>query len=363
MVTAYIIIFLSNILTLFSRKRNLVLVVISFAFFILIMGWSLSDPDWVGYYYLYNFTANGPILPEFGYQFLEKIFLSLGFDFPQFRIAIAFITYYLMYKGISFFIKKGPLSLFISSYALFSLFYDSIQLRNTLGISIIIIGLRYLFEEGKFDILKFIFTVLVATTFHTTMIFYLAFLIVKFKKTNLVQFCIILFTFLTTIIIVMNGTKIPYLEVIFGSLRESKYTGYLDKSMRWGFIFPLALQMINILFAKFLMTVNFSDINSIDNEGRKSQLLLNYKLNVSGILFIPIFTVNLNFYRLARNLLTINLIFSQLSLNHSVKQKERIKIILFTFIYVFVWVFYGFIFGNEFETVVRPLLENNGFFP
>ncbi|MCI6381279.1 MAG: EpsG family protein [Fusobacterium mortiferum] len=151
-----------------------------------------NGSDWRQYevmYKLATFEDISSFYAEKGFYIYMCIFKTLGFTFFEFFIVTKFIIYYIFYKIL---IKSSNfylvLNIFYYQMALF-LFVDC-PLRNLIAIGLVLLGIEYL-KKGRKKV--FFSYVILATTFHSTAIFFIIIpLIFKVKKLSRLNIIIVL---------------------------------------------------------------------------------------------------------------------------------------------------------------------------
>lgn len=357
MLLSYLSVIIINFLNIFKLKKNKIILLISLLMFVVLAGASTSDPDWLGYQSLYYSSINKAVAVEPGFRIFESIFLRLGFSYETFRIILSFVIFWYLFYILNKYVGKESISFFIVFYSLFSLFYDSIQLRNTIAFLFVLHGLYYLINDEKYGIKKYVLFIIIASSFQILMSLYIFFVIYKFKNKSVWLFFLIIISLGLFILIIINGMKIPFIDYWISGIMKSKFSMYIDETTRLGFLYPSALQVVNLLYIFSLSKLS----NKLDSDNKKNMTFFMF-INCVALIYVPLFTINLNMYRLSRNLIVANLICAQYEYNklESVQKKKNIMIV--SFIYILIWAYYGFIFNNEWESVVHSLLNNNSFF-
>lgn len=161
-----------------------------------------NGSDWRNYEILYeevSFNNIEKIYGEIGYHVYALLFKSIGFDFWSFFIITKILVFYIFYLNMKN--ANNPylcLNIFYFQMGLFLLI--DCPLRNLIAIAIILIAINFLIKERK---IKFIFLVLLASTFHKSAIFFIFFIfhkiLYRFSKKQLWFVVIILFLIFSNI--------------------------------------------------------------------------------------------------------------------------------------------------------------------
>ena len=117
---------------------------------------------------------------ETGFLFLTRLAILVGLNYPAFLAMIATIS--LLLVASSVFYLTNNRSFVWLLYTIYPFVFDVVQYRNFLAFSIVFFALRFLVDENKKSLLKFVLLVIIATTIHSSSIIYFAFLLVKVKS-------------------------------------------------------------------------------------------------------------------------------------------------------------------------------------
>lgn len=180
---AYFLLALIFSLFLTDRKQSLFfLIILTFSY----MAFSFpSGGDWIGYFTHYNCVINHKCYSDFilfepSYEFLVKV---LGvFGFQAIIIFVALFNSICLYYFSRKFECRSHIVFFIMCMFLWGMYFEAI--RQSLAFSLILLSFNSLYQE---NIKKFIFIVLIASTFHTTALVALIFLVPYFSI-NLTKF-------------------------------------------------------------------------------------------------------------------------------------------------------------------------------
>ena len=134
------------------------------------------------YYYMMEYNDGLVALNQFGLYLWELICIRLGLDYNGFKIVVAITCIYLIWKRIG---KVNINYFFLLLLYFFSAYMSDLeQMRSFIGTSIVLYGTKFLQDNNrglKGYVLYFI-TVLIATSFHSSMVFFIFFLLIPFIK-------------------------------------------------------------------------------------------------------------------------------------------------------------------------------------
>ena len=117
---------------------------------------------------------------EWLYNQLMIFFNHLGLSYREFLIVLSTFVLLVLF----FFVKKHTKNVawVLAIYMIYPFCMDVTMVRYTLAISIVYIGLNFLFEEGKWWGAKYCVCVLIASMIHLSAIFCLLFMLPKFMS-------------------------------------------------------------------------------------------------------------------------------------------------------------------------------------
>lgn len=183
--------------------------------------------DWIGYFLNYDCienatcTVNTPNF-EFGFNIFVSAFGGLGF-LGYNALIVAFNLY-----AINRFSKKfeNPAFVFFALMSFFSwvIYFEAI--RQSVAVSLLLIAIPYLFERKG---CKYAFLIVLATTFHTTAIIGLIFLIpvISVRLSKLSSFSVLILSIIFFVMPVVT-LNIVYTLLQPGSIAQQKLSYYLS---------------------------------------------------------------------------------------------------------------------------------------
>lgn len=184
---------------------------------------------------------------EIGFRIISKVSLMLSSNIQFVFGFIAFLTslmYLIAYKEI--FGKKG-LTLFYFIY-LFTIFSNNLNgMRQGLAMGIVFLGIKYLYKN---NLIMYVLVIFIAATIHTTALFALPLIFLKFKVlidyVRYNPFLFILFSVLIfyAVLFLTTGNLDAYID---------KFTSYIDVAKEGG---KLTIA-VNLIIAILLLFLNF----------------------------------------------------------------------------------------------------------
>lgn len=234
----FILIFLSSC-TYISKKKlgeYIFMTSIVFVFFIGLRdigGDTSGYIEWFKYNTgtLYDWADKGKHgYPEFGFYWISVIIKSFGDNATFYLIVISALTIFFLMKSLNY-LCLYPILGFMVYYSRFLIARDMNQIRAALAIAIVMYALKFLIDGHK---KKYIYWVLLAMTFHYSMIVALMFLFLYNKKFSLKQ---VLFLFLLSGIMgFYMGETIKY---VMSNLGGVSFAGYVMAYKDLGFANPI----------------------------------------------------------------------------------------------------------------------------
>lgn len=335
-------------------KKESLAPLIFFLIYWLIVGFSSGLADLHNYQLFYNYAENGIRYSgiEIGYYFFMRMCTLIGLDYSGFFKLYTFIALVLIVKSISDYTEKRALCLLMVLF--FPYFHLVVAVRNLMGGAISLFAVRYLLEENesKYKSLKYIILILLASTFHTSSLFYLVFLLAKKDMSFVRHFTIILLCIAGIIAIIGNPLFlklyqiVPKLEVYLGK----GLNGTRDTTK----VFLLMYFTIKIFICEILYQFE-------ENQDYSSL----YGINLLTTIILPFALFNMNFMRVEYYMIPV---FIAYCLNADYVKNSNNEIIhSYHLAKVFFYLFFlisGFflLYLFSYESIVINLLKNNEIF-
>lgn len=323
--------------------------VISFALFFfmwILYGWNTYTLDYENYmlkFYDSDVFLNMGLI-DIGYSYFNNFFYGMGFSFEEFRIAFSFICLFLLYR-IVFTQSLAPLLvLFIYLFSVYSV--DLVQMRNLLAYLLCFSFFPLLLNHTVKSKVVYALVVILCSTIHIGILFYLIFI---FAKSN--KYDTFLFHFVISLLSSFVIPGVLYSVVFMADLRINDYLFTYSYN---SFIISIALIVFDIFVVRYFASRECVESLFV-NEKNYGYFI--YNCNLLLLYLIPLTFMNMTFIRLLRNFYLINIIFIVNKLCMlGPKRKVDDYILLCGFIggafYFFVWI----------KNVISPLFQNNSFF-
>jgi hypothetical protein len=337
----------------------------------------LVNRDYLNYKIRYDNISQAGLFydPQIGFTLLMKLGNLLNLDFFIFRMIVIGICLILLYGLV---IKRYSYNYnyVLLLYLLYPMIIDSEHFRNFIAMTILLIAIKFLEKRNFKNSLKFLMLIFISASFHTVFLAYVFLLLLNVKNRKLLIRMVVSATIVLTIITIINNNNIPFLDSLISILEYEKLVRYLSSKTNLGYLMPILLHVINIflLFWSKRILLRKKDVPKSMTYIKSKELNKGYYdetsfvdlimwINIVGIIFFPLFIMNLQFYRLIRNLLILNYIVYSI-ISYKLKPKS-----LYKFIYNFsiiisvgLWIVFDLIIKTIPERVLIPFFTQNYFF-
>jgi hypothetical protein len=385
-IAVYFLTIICNFFLLLSRKKSKVITFLSLLVIILLMSGTGSNynfpSDYFNYFNQYQINSNGIdfltiqdgttlLSSEIGMNILMSFGNLLNLDFEIFRFGMFSLCIFIIYCVLSakFNINHHYVLLF---YLTYPIILDSEQLSNFIALTLLIIGFGWLLREEKLSSILFIFFVLLASLIHSSFIVYIPLIAIKLTNKKYLVRCIVFISILLIIATVLNNNQIPYISLLINNLGDSRSAIYLVNSTRLGYFFPILLFSINfimIFVSNKLLSKQISlgqTISSSNNSeiSQVKKIVENvYWIYLVSIIYIPLFIMNINFYRLIRNYLLVNIVVYSLTSRYLKNTKgEKWTYNVIAYISIIIWGYIDLVVLNNPSNLLLNFFTNNSFF-
>ena len=361
----YIVLIALMLLASFSSAKDKYLRYIVIILITYLVGRGAETLDTQNYVYYYEYIKNNLYnnTYEKGFLYLQKLAHFLDWEYVEFRIALTFLSYILIFHVVSRFSKGSLLPWLL--YASFLIFIDTVQIRNLFAFSIVVYGIKFLFDNDDNDYLKYfkyIITILIASTIHISALAYLVFIILYFRNNSKFIYVMSILTLVSCLFIFLVGNKIPLVYQLLESLDSNRLDGYINQATRFGFLYAFVLHGFNLVMVWFALKIKKQQMSIATTENDMyaydiiKVILL---INQIAILFFPLYMVNLQFIRLSRNLLIINFIAYSLIQKPFLLQSFKLKSFnILLILNLFSWYYFTFVVQDHVEDIIEPFFAD-----
>ena len=259
------------------------------------------NPDFLTFQKIFNFIRYFNLSYysgiEFGFFWLMRISGLLGLNYHMFLFVIAVLFLTLFIKAI----KK--LSIYpgttMAFYFFFPFLLDVIQIRNSVGYVITLHALIAFLEKKCY---KTLFLIILASTFHTTQLFYLLIFLTLINKKILVRLILLL----TSIFFILRPILIQILFLLPGG---EKYSVYLNEFSYRRLLLYIIFVGVLIYFTNIVLVEFKKKTERVEKNIIKENLVLFLeKFSWIYILLLPLLAMSPDFFRLIRNFIILFII-------------------------------------------------------
>jgi len=376
----YIIAFflcLFSVLSIYSNREIKLLSIFFLLFLIVIFCGNNENPDYVGYKFKYdsikNHNATDFIFsdPYIGFNILQFISHAIGLNYQEFLFIVALLGYALIIDTLHYF--HANMSYVLLLYLFYPFFYDVIQIKNFLAMSIVIYSIRYLLDNTKLATLKYVVLIIVASLFHIVSVSYLLLLLTKLKKK--IPLYILAFLSSISIAILIRFRLIDLLSVasiLFEDLLPQGKLVYFNPGINYGFIVMTGIMVYCIVILQFI-SQKLGSVPTNAN-GISMQKSLQYNLVIlmrdcNSLLFIMLFPmsfVNPSFLRIFRNFFILDYTCFYIGREYLTRKSPDYTPEMTVFFDAVVYIFVIGLFLNDFvlygsESILKPMFTQNIF--
>lgn len=316
----------------FFKKGNQILGMLGLAVFAYIAGTPSPEHtyDYEVYSIFYYATHTGGTFNfERGYSEFALFCLNHGLSYEHFRLLFASLAMVVLYMGISRFTKN--LSLFVFIYGITVFFYDAVQIRNLMMISLVILGMSFLINLNSKNVIIAIAIIILSAQFHTIGYIFLLIVIVRLLPEKIVTRSIYIVIFITIILMILvqvagvstiTGLVSKSLGLFMGTRAnlESKVLGQYNYGSPF---LKLLLVSVSAIMTFFLENLYIRHMNS-NQFSNKQQVLLSG--SIVSIICLPTLFLALDYSRIQRNAFLFVIIGSALFFEEKKEIRNNRKI-------------------------------------
>lgn len=325
---------------------------------IVLAGGNTQNPDLWNYERVYS-TLSELNVEGFTYYFISNLFIKFGIQFPIFRLILYTVGLVVLHSINKKLTRKS--SLFYVLYFVSLVMIDTTQTFNFLGMIFLILGIVELIIDDKNCNKNFLICMIIAVGFHFVFILYIPFAYfykVSDKKLMMkIMGCFIFLAFIFSVVSDVTGLTILISKVLNQFDTITSLDVYLSSRTRFGHFLPIVMHLMLTLLSYYYYRITVLSQDEILREQVVIQKIA-LMLNLYGIMFFPLFRIQLTFARLTRNIVLIT-IFSGLDAKHKCKNRNTRIIIVISLIFFACLQGYYSVYSSYFENIVIPFFERN----
>jgi len=368
---------LFSVLSIYSNREVRLLSIFFLLFLIVIFCGNNENPDYVGYKLKYdsikNHNATDFIFsnPYVGFNMFQFVCHAIGLSYQQFLFIVALLGYTLIIDTLHYF--HANMNYVLLLYLFYPFFYDVIQIKNFLAMSIVIYSIRYLLNNTKSATLKYVVLIILASLFHIVSVSYLLLLLTKLKRKVPLYILAFLSSVSVAILIRLRLINLSSVaSILFGDLLPQEKFGYFNPVINYGFIVIDGIMLYCILILEFI-SHKLGSI-SMNVNGICMQKSLQYKLVILMrdcnflllIMLFPMSFVNPNFFRIFRNFFILDYTCFYIGREYLTRKSPDYTPEMTVFFDAAVYIFVIGLFLNDFalhhsESILKPIFTQNIF--
>lgn len=350
--------------SLILSRANFSMAMVWGVFFIILMGLNYDNPDYTNYLFSYAANAVNPNSIQFLWAGSEFLFAALGLSYQDYLVAFSICFFSVFFYAILRLTRILAFSvpIFCVLYFVYPGMIDVVQIRNFAAMACLTLAVVYLYEGKPGSMKKAAISLFIGFGFHTIMLFYFPLLLLprvgkafKAKKILIaVAVCMVTFSFTPSLFSssmenVITAMGINDQRIYFLSGMNANYGQFVA----WG------IQCFNVLFAfLFARKCGFNIKQAFDADDSLARFLgFVFWVNVFGFIFWDLYLYNLDFIRLIRNFIPLNLIAFLAMCRY--KGGRSIGLLAVAYLLFMLVSAAWYLYIPLYEDVVIPVMENN----
>lgn len=298
---------------------------------------------------------------EILYTLLRNAAHASGMNFFVFRAIVTFISGVL--PVIVLRKERINIAFFLAIYMPSLLFLDSMQFRNQISVSIVILGTYILIKKDDLKHkLVFAVFILFAMQFHTSAIMFLVFLPVCSKHKKIWDKFFLILGILLLAAAFVNNRTVPFINILYSRfLSSNDERNYLYGSGHNIFLYPTIVHILTSILLDF--AVKWAKRDGWDTASYSYQYaqFIN-SANKMFFIFVPFVLMNTTFYRFLRNIFVFNIFAVGMAYKNSTSKNNRILMFFGLLMISILWIVFAVRFYSTVEIIIDPVLKDGIFF-
>lgn len=348
----YILIILSLLFTGYILKSNLTISI----FFMGLLSYIFSNvspqvPDYGNYFQYYYGGEYYRNLLQKGYESVSILFLNHGYSFVNFRLALAILTFIMLWLAIQIWTKN---ILWVLAFYLISYFpMDIIQIRNFVMLGFSTLAITILTKNGNLKYVISLFSIWVGAQFHTMGLIYLPIVIVtmlpnfvakKMRKYSIPIAIVGTIGFFLGSRAAILGPLAGFVGRLSGS--ESQITNKLTDRYTTGTSLSMLLVVIVVNVIIWIAVKKISQYEK-NNSNKEVRVVIDTIKNIAsyGLILSPLMIIAPDYSRVFRNFGLLFIIFfimilSKRDVEHGSKTVATLSLLIMSLAGLAVWARY-----------------------
>lgn len=340
------------------NKNSKIIYILQMLWIWILIAFNTGGMDWVVHEQIfeasfnisYKITFEEIINGGMFYNYICKFFSILGYDFFIVNLFLSTIEIFILHKIITKNTKNRCIVL--SLFIVYPLVETIIQKRNFAASICILMGMNFLLQDRKGNILKYIICCLIAAQFHVVAYIYILFaFLYKIDIKKLEK--------LIPIVCIVGYILIPVLPRLAAFIFPASKVQLYFYDLRLGIIDTVCWTILHILFVYLLKRFRNQAMKENKEEVKFTDKV--YKINLISLIFLPLYYYEPTFIRIFRNLLILDYIVISyyFPTGSFIKKKVFENILLYISFLIMVFLLVYVITGRGFYVLVEPLFYNN----
>lgn len=269
-----------------------------------------------------------------------------------------FVFKFFAYIIVSLFIWNG-LRKFTANFYLVVFLYligayidDTIQIRNTIAVGILVLAFKYLYDDN--DKYKAPFLLFLATMIHVTFIFFFLLLLIRLDNKFIINLCF--WSGIVLFFILFYTHDLFLIRFVYSSVESPKYGGYAETTTHLGPLIPF-LYYLYVLSVIFFMKMWVASNKRVISPCKNIDIVrfIDFVYDVYKIMAVPLFTcvLALSAWRYYRDIMLFFIVaVVMFYYSYHIHKIKRLIILYLASFIVFFYLYFGtFYTGSPDETI------------
>ena len=339
---------------LFVKNRGVAAAILIFDW--ILFAFNRGNADYIPYFQIFNhakISASVDFISESGWQFLcvlSRDFFHMGYE--SFRAFVSTIALIILFCGAIHFTKN--IALFMALFNVFPMLLFIVQIRSFLAFAIVFFGIRFLEKKNTPNVIAYILLVILATTIHTSSLFYLLFLIVVYIDNSKLTKAVLIWCIAGIAIVLPLFTRF---SGVFG-----KYSKYLKGEVSTFSKICILILMIGLHYSVYQShRLIHQSVSENEKKSNRAVIFSDISLGISTLSFVmlPImYYISIEAMRYVRYISVIDYVIVSLT-SYKLHSKRAHFIQLFILAIAAASCWYWQMSGDFMNTVFKSCMENN----
>lgn len=300
----FYLIWFANIVLVIVKKRSKIISLFSFIISFVMFAGNDSNPDYVVYQWAYNQHNIEGFEP--GFKFLVSVSQGLALNYQEMLMVIQVISLIMIWICIRNITPN--VNAFWAIYFFAQQFIDVIQWRNYIASILLLCAITLLYRNKR--LLSLLFTIF-ASSFHITFSIFIIFVLfniirknsskIRIKDSYIIVISAIIVIYVIGYIVNMfsgNAISPTMMTQILGM--DNRYQSY-SGSTRFGSIIPFIMYIFDTY------TILWISKSKLQLDKKLTTIIVDLNLFVG--IFTPLLLIDINFYRIFRDINILNFVF------------------------------------------------------